>query len=427
MHIESVCRSKNGVNIYCYKNPSLHSFHISLFVKSGCMYEDEELSGITHFLEHIAIRNVNHLYEMKLYALLDSKGVEFNASTYSEMVQFYVGGASKNFQFGAEVISKVLSPITLPKSEIDSERKRIKAEIRESDDKTSLATFTMKKVFEGTSLSNSIVGTNKTIDRIGLNKLEEYRVKILGRKNIFFYVTGNFTESDIEFLKNRIEEYDVSSDLKNSNIAPIPRSFGKREELVYVKNADYTIIRFSFDLDMKKYSVAETDLLYDMLLSGYNAKLFIELSEKRGLFYDVSGATERYKNIGSLYFSFELQSKDLNEAVKMTVAVLNSVKRKRNVDADAMKAAYVDNAYMLYDDSRELNFTFGYDNHIMDEKYLSVEDRKNRYENVTSERLSEIAASIFRTSNLTVTIKGNKKKIDVLAIEAILQELDKEE
>ena len=32
--------TKNGVAVYSYANPSLHSFQISLFVKAGCMYED---------------------------------------------------------------------------------------------------------------------------------------------------------------------------------------------------------------------------------------------------------------------------------------------------------------------------------------------------------------------------------------------------
>ena len=64
---ERVRKTKNGVSIYSYKNPALHSFYISLFAKAGCMYEDEKYSGITHFLEHILIRNVNHLYDGELY------------------------------------------------------------------------------------------------------------------------------------------------------------------------------------------------------------------------------------------------------------------------------------------------------------------------------------------------------------------------
>ncbi len=416
-------KSKNGINFYSYKNSALHSFYISLFVKAGCMYEKEEQLGITHFLEHALIRNVNKLYGMELYSTLDKRGLEFNAGTYSEMVQFYISGASPNFGIAADIITKLFFPITLTRAELDSERKRIKAEIRESDDKTSLASFTSKKVFENTSLSSSIVGTNKTVDRVTLSSLENYRRHSMSRKNMFFYITGNFSENDIDQLIALVEKCDIEDGEENKNIAPIPLNFGKRTPEIHIKNSDYTMMRFTFDLDMTKYSVAETDLLYDMLLSGYNSKLFIEMSEKRGLFYDINGASERYKNIGTIYFSFELKEKDVYEAVRLVVDILNSIKDEKNAKSEFIKAGYVDNAYMLYDDARELNFTFAYDNHIMREGYADIGERKMRYENTNTKRLSDMAREIFIPSNLTVTMKGNKKRINMKEIQKTVEKL----
>jgi hypothetical protein len=60
--------TKNGVNIFGYRNPSLHGFFISLFLRAGSMYESERDNGITHFFEHISIRNVNRLMDGALYS-----------------------------------------------------------------------------------------------------------------------------------------------------------------------------------------------------------------------------------------------------------------------------------------------------------------------------------------------------------------------
>ncbi len=419
-----VCRkSKNGINVYSYKNPALHSFYISLFVKAGCMYENKEQVGITHFLEHALIRNINKLYDMSLYSLLDKKGLEFNAGTYSEMVQFYISGASVNFGTGAKIITKLFSKIILSREELDAERKRIKAEIRESDDKTSLASFSSKTVFENTTLASSIVGTNKTVDKVTLASIEEYRRRTMSRENIFFYITGNFSDGDMENIISLIEKCDISDGEEKANTAPIPENFGKRASDIHIKNSDYTMMRFTFDIDMSRYSVAETDLLYDMLLSGYNSKLFIEMSEKRGLFYDINGASERYKNIGTLYFSFELKEKDVYEAASLVVDILNSLKKEEYAKAEFIKAGYVDNAYMLYDDARELNFTFAYDNHIMNEGYANIEERKIRYEKIDAKRLSAMADEIFIPSNLTLTMKAKKKKINTEKLKEIIGKL----
>ena len=423
MEKERVIKTKSGVNVYYYKNPALHSFYISLFVRAGSLYESEEESGITHFFEHSAIRNINKLYGMALYSELDKRGLEFNASTFSEMVQFYIGGSSEQFSFGSEVITKVLEPLVLSKSETDAERKRIKSEIREGDEKTSLVSFTSATVFDKTPLSRSILGTNKAIDGISLAKLESYRKRVLSAENIFFYITGNFTDKDLEELACHIDKYELGDMPMRDNMAEIPADFGKRPNDVFIKNADYTILRFTFDIDMSRFSISEIDLLYDILLSGYNSKLFSELSEKRGLCYDITGGTERYKNIGTLHFSFELKERDVYDAAKIVVDILSEIKSKTLKPDECMKAGYVSNAYMLYDDFRELNFTFAYDNHIMGENYSSIEDRIARYKSITPERIREVANEIFKRANLTLTAKGSKKKIDKDRILAELKRL----
>ena len=422
MEKEREYTSKNGVKVYCYKNPALHGFYISLFVRAGMLYESEAEMGITHFLEHAIIRNVNKLYGMRLYSELDKRGVEFNASTFSEMVQFYVSGSLREFDFGSEVISHALDPLVLSKSEIDCERKRIKAEIRESDEKSSLASFTSKVAFGNTPLARSIVGTNKTVDGITLSKLEKYRREMLSGENIFFYLTGGFTDSDVEKLLRTIEGKSLVLGKRFDNVAPVPSDFCKRVSDVHIKSSDFTMARLTFDIDMQKNSVAEIDLIYDVLLSGYNSKLFVELSEKRGLCYDISGGTERYKNIGTFHFSFEMKEKDIYEALKITVDILLKMKSELLSDDECMKAGYVKNAYMLYDDFRELNFTFSYDNHIMGENYPSINDRIERYKNITPERIREIASAVFRKENLTLTLKGNKKRIDK---EKLIREIER--
>ena len=413
--------TKNGTVIYDYKNPNVNGFYISLFLRAGSMHESH--AGITHFLEHTSIRNVNCMMEGGLYSLLDRRGIEFNASTFSEMVQFYISGATENFDLSAEIIARLLSPIILSPSEISTERDRIKAEIRESDDKTSLSTFSNNIVYEGTSLAALITGSIGSVNKINRDRLEDYRRSVMTRENIFFYVTGSYTDANLDRLASEIEKYTLSEGEMKENIAPVCHCFGKRERSVHLKNADFTMLRFSFDVDMSRVSVAETDLLYDMLLCGYNSRFFIEMSERRGLFYDINGSCERYKNIGSLVFSYEVRGGSVYDAVETTVELLREYKQTPPTEEEMMKAGYVTNAGLLYDNPRELNFTFAYDNHIMDEGYCDIYERAARYERVTPERLREVAEILFTKENLTLAIKGNKKKIDTERLEEILRKL----
>ena len=409
--------SKCGVPIYSYLNMSLHTFHISLYLRLGSMFED--ISGITHFFEHIAIRNVNYAMGGELYALLDKYGLEFNASTSSEMVQFYITGASQHADVGARLISRVLGELVLPSSEINRERERIRAEIREVDEPSSLAGFTQAKIFAGTKLERPITGTLGSTARIGIRALEAFRKSALVAENIFVYVTGRVDDGVIARIGDGIDSLPIVHGERNDNLAPVPAEFGRRGAAIHVKGAPFTKLRFNFDIDMSRVTLPELDLLYDQLLGGYASDFFIEMSEKRGLFYDVSGNVERYKNIGVFYFAFELREARAIEAVEVALGILRRFKEEPISEDKLIRSSYVDNAMMLYDDYRELNFTFAYDNHIMGCGYESLEDRRSHYETVTTERLSELARMIFTPENLTVTVKGRKNKIDTEKIREI--------
>lgn len=416
--------SKNGIKVYAIENPAQHGFFLSLFIRAGSIYEGEEESGITHFFEHIAIRNVHHLMGEQLYATLDRYGLEFNASTFSEMVQFYIGGAKENFAKAAEILCRVFSPIVLPRSEIDLERLRIKAEIREGDEKNSLGAFTANSLYPDSPLKNPIVGTMQSVSRINAKRLEAYRESICTKENLFLYATGAVGEGEIAALLSLLEQYDLPSGACRENAPALPASFGRRDGAVYVKNADFTMLRFNFDLDMLRVQSQELDLLYDLLLSGYGARLFVEMSEKRGLFYDISGGIDRYKNGGSFYFSFEVKEKNISDSIGIVLEILRDLKTNVCKTEDLIKAPYVDNAYLLYDDAREMNFTFAYDVHILSLPYRGLEDRRAAYASITGERLREAARAVFSLANLSLTVKGNKKKLDPAAMQAMLKGID---
>lgn len=415
--------AKNGIEIYEYKNPNLHGFFISLFLRAGSMYEKKGEEGITHFLEHVLVRNVNKLSGMKLYESLDSEGMVFNASTYSEMVQFYVSGEHKKLMKGAEILKKLFLPIALTSSETDTERRRIKAEIREGDEKNSISAIAASSIFAGTSLSGSITGTLSSVNRITKSRLECYRAEVFTRENVFFYLSGNFSDADADAFEKLVGGLSVGEGRFNDNSAPVPEKFGQRCPEINVKNSDYTAVRFSFDIDMSAVRSVAVDLLYDILLSGYNAPFFIEMSEERGLFYDITGLTEYYKNIGVFHFGFDVSERNLYAAIETAVRILSDFKKNTLPENKCMKAGYTTNAHLLLDDSREYNFTFAYDSHILGLSLPSVERRAELYSGVTPEEIRLAAERIFTPQNLTLTVKGSKKKIDTERIKAILSGL----
>ncbi len=421
---ETVRVSDNGIPVYFYENRALHGFCISLFVRAGAIYETEENEGTAHFLEHAAIRNLNVRHGGTLYEALDRLGMELNASTYREMILFSVSGSSGAFAEGASVIAELLSPLSLSKDDVDTERARIKAEIRESNEKDTLAYFSAKTLFAGTPLAHSVLGSNRSVDAVTARKLEAYRRFAMSEGNVFFVVTGNVSAEDAAILTAAISEKNICAGTRREARVKKPVTFGNRGGAVYVRNADYTVLRFQFDMDMEKLSVPATDMLYDVLFTGNSSLFFTELSEKRGLCYDITGSIDRYINIGSFSFTVEVKSRDAEEVIRRTVDLLCSVKRSLLSTEKMPYAPYVENAGLLADDMAETGFTFGYECRILGCPYRSLSDRSRAYAGVTPEDLKNAAKTIFTKANCSLFVKGDKKRLDPEKLSFLLAALE---
>lgn len=403
--------AENGVNIYSYPNEHLHSFCISLYVKAGCMYEEEWQNGVTHFLEHVVIRNINYIRNGELYRQLDKLGLIFSACTYKEFVQFELSGARKHFNEAARIISQLFEPIVLPATEIAIERKRIKAEIRESDEKRTLSFFTNQLIWEGTTLAQPILGSNKWLDKMGKATLAQTHRNSFCPENIFFYVTGGFIGENLQYLKQCVDGYILASGFEErQNLAPVPTTFFNRNGSVELKNGTDSIVQLSFDVDMTTHAMAEYMLLFDILFGCENAKVHQELSEKSGYIYSFEPQFEQYNNIGNLYVQYEVQPARLTDSVRMVIDLLHQMKKGISEELEYVKATYIDNGEIILDHASDFNWTRAYEAHILKRDYPDIQARQQEYAEVKPKDITKLAREIFVPDNTLVTVKGRKSK-----------------
>jgi len=328
-----------------------------------------------------------------------------------------------NFQQAAKIMSLIFEPHNLTLQEINLEKARIRAEKREDDEDSSLSRFTQKIVWENTTLANSIFGRAKALERLGVRTLQRVQDTICSSGNMFFYATGCFSPADIELLGRYVEQYHFPDAGLRNNIAPVPERFFRRDGQIEIKNSVYHYLRFSFDIDITRYTYAELDLLYDVLFFGANSKIYMELSEKSGFIYSFDAGLERYLNIGNIYFWFEIDRKNILPAMQKSVDVLTQIKTSITDELFAVMPLYVEHAELDLDNCESLNWDMAYQCHIMQNSYRSIEEKKKVYQRVTPDRIMEIAREIFTLDNLVVTLRTNKRAFKVEEARAIIQKL----
>ena len=414
----------NGINIYSLLNPNLRSFCLCLYIRAGSIFETSADNGISHFFEHIVFRNIKSQYE-KFYEQLALHGIDIQATTYKEFIQFEINGPSSEFAFGADVLCHIFDEIEISKEEFLKEKNRIKAEIREDSDRASLDYYFNKLVWDSTEVEKGVLGYCKVLDRISLKKLNEFRKEIFTKDNFFIYITGSVAEKDIELLNEKAGKLDIQqNESKRTNTITLNKEFFNRTGKVEVKNDYWHYIKFGFDFDTRKISGGVIDILYCVLFKCENALVYNYLSEDNPIIYSYDSTQEQYDNIANLNFKFEVSRAKLLDAVKIVVELLNDVKDGK-FNFEASLKLETSTVAMDLDKPCNLNWGMAYYNHILKTTPIDYTDELyGRFKNVSKEQVMEAAKEIFQTKNMTVAIKGNKKKINTEEIESILKRLD---
>ena len=81
----------NGLSVIGEVNEAAQSAAIGFFVRTGSRDEDTQISGVSHFLEHMVFKGTDKLSSFEVNELFDRTGAKFNAFTSEENTVYYAG------------------------------------------------------------------------------------------------------------------------------------------------------------------------------------------------------------------------------------------------------------------------------------------------------------------------------------------------
>lgn len=79
----------NGLQIIAELSPSVHSVGLGYFVRTGSRDETDEVSGVSHFLEHMAFKGNEKYTADEVNRIFDELGAKYNASTSEETTLYH--------------------------------------------------------------------------------------------------------------------------------------------------------------------------------------------------------------------------------------------------------------------------------------------------------------------------------------------------
>ena len=98
----------NGVRVLHERLDQVRSCAIGVWVENGSCHEPEELSGISHFIEHMLFKGTETRTAGDLARAFDALGGQVNAFTTKEHTCFYARTLDTHVQQAAELLQDMV-------------------------------------------------------------------------------------------------------------------------------------------------------------------------------------------------------------------------------------------------------------------------------------------------------------------------------
>jgi predicted Zn-dependent peptidase len=212
----------NGLRIVAEVCDSAVSTAAGFFVQAGARDESPELSGVSHFLEHMAFKGTEDRTADDINRLFDDIGAQYNAYTSEEQTVYHAAVLPEYLTPCVDLLSDLIRP-SLRASDFETERDVIIEEIRMYGDSPLWSAYdrVVRNHFEDHPLGNCILGTRESIAALSLEAMQQYHAERYSPSNIVLAAVGRLDFDalcrQVEAKCGRWENHPVARDLRPSS------------------------------------------------------------------------------------------------------------------------------------------------------------------------------------------------------------------
>jgi predicted Zn-dependent peptidase len=182
-------------------SPSARSVALGFFVRTGSRDETADVSGVTHFLEHMVFKGTPRRSALEVNLDFDRIGANYNAFTSEENTVFYAAILPEYLPQAVDILADILRP-SLRSEDFDMEKNVIIEEIGMYDDQPMMSAFDRAKrvYFAEHPLGNSILGTKESITALKRDQMQAYFERRYVAPNVSVVAAGNFEWKNLTAL-----------------------------------------------------------------------------------------------------------------------------------------------------------------------------------------------------------------------------------
>ena len=296
MRKTTVSELDGGLTVASVHMPDAHSIAVGVWIKAGSRDEADGLTGVAHFLEHMAFKGTKTRDAARIAREVEDVGGFMNAHTSREETAYYINLLPEHLGLGVDILSDILTASTLPEHEIERERGVIIQEIGQSLDTPDDLVFELfnKACFSDHTLGHSILGTQQTVSSFQQADLAGFMHQFYGSNQMIVCAAGQLDHSRFEGLvRERFAA--VLPSAQPSRTAPVWQAGDRRVE----KDLEQAHTVFGFSAPgIRSAQRFDMMVLANLYGGGMSSRLFQKVREERGLCYSIFAFSQMLSDAG---------------------------------------------------------------------------------------------------------------------------------
>lgn len=354
-----VYKLNNEHTIILAKKPG-ELVNVSTWVRTGSINEDDENTGISHFLEHLMFKGTPTHPAGDFDRILEAKGAIVNAATWKDYTFYYVtlpkGEQNEHLLEAIDLHADMMLNPIIPESEVGPtfdiknpevaekrERYVVIEEIRMRDDQPWTKTYNElnHNMYSSHPYKRDVIGTAEVISTVPRDTIMDYYKKWYTPGNFTTIIVGDFKTDDI--LPFVIDKFKVEKELPTiTNEYPLEHEKQEAKYIENTSNINTGFIMFGY-IGSKANDLKTTislDIVSIILGEGKSSRLNQNLIEKpEKPIFNVIGADQYHFRDGNNFFvqgNFNPEHKE--EAVSQIKKELQSIIDSPVSDDEFLKA-----------------------------------------------------------------------------------------
>jgi predicted Zn-dependent peptidase len=277
--------------------PGTLSVATGVWVGVGSRDEPDEVSGVSHFLEHLLFKGTDTRSAQELSRGVDRLGGDFNAFTSKEYTAYYCRLPARHAAFGIELLGDVLTRPALRDVDVHAERQVILEELAMDDDSPDDVAH---RAFAAQVFAHHALGRDPGGDRAHVQAITPDDVRGFFHQH---YRAGTMVVAaagpmEHEELLRLIEQHFAR--VAPGGAVPVRTEPGAVGESMAIQDdsEQVHIVMGGRALPRTDHRREALDVVNHALGGGLSSRLFEEIRERRGLAYAVYSGVSSYADAG---------------------------------------------------------------------------------------------------------------------------------